>query len=62
LTQSAQPPIEDYAIVGDCRAAALISRDGTIGWLCLPDFSSPSIFGDILDRSGGGFFRISPTG
>jgi GH15 family glucan-1,4-alpha-glucosidase len=55
-----QSPIEDYSIVGDCRTAALISREGTIGWLCLPDFSSPSIFGEILDRWAGGLFLIRP--
>ena len=57
-----QAPIEDYGIVGDCRTAALISCAGSIDWLCLPDFSSPSIFAAILDPERGGLFRIRPRG
>lgn len=50
---NAWQPIAGYAIVGDCRTAALISGEGSIEWLCLPDFSSPSLFAEILDRWGG---------
>ena len=53
--------IHDYGVVGDCRALALISRYGSIDWLCWPRFDSPAIFAAILDVEKGGFWSIAPT-
>ena len=56
------PPIGEYGVIGDCRSAALISRQGSLDWLCWPWFDSPSLFGAILDTEKGGFWRIAPAG
>ena len=52
----------DYGIIGNCKSAALISRDGSIDWCCLPDFDSSSVFAKILDNEKGGYFSIEPIG
>jgi GH15 family glucan-1,4-alpha-glucosidase len=54
--------IQDYGIVGDCRSTALISRRGSVDWLCWPRFDSPAVFAALLDPEKGGCWRIAPTG
>src|SRR5260370_5827335 len=54
-------PIGDYALLSDCRSAALVSRVGSVDWLCLPRFDAPAVFARILDDDGG-HFSIRPAG
>ncbi|WP_162426698.1 glycoside hydrolase family 15 protein [Pontibacter pudoricolor] len=54
--------LSDYTLIGNARAAALVSKNGCIDWCCLPEFDSPSVFAAILDRDQGGHFSISPVG
>jgi GH15 family glucan-1,4-alpha-glucosidase len=52
--------IEDYALIGDTHTAALVSREGSIDWLCLPRFDAESCFAALLDAERGGRWRIAP--
>jgi GH15 family glucan-1,4-alpha-glucosidase len=55
-------PIEDYGLLGDLQTAALVSRDGSIDWLCLPHFDSGACFARLLGTEEHGFWRIAPGG
>jgi GH15 family glucan-1,4-alpha-glucosidase len=59
--QDAYPAIGDYALIGDCHTAALVSREASIEWCCMPRFDAGSAFGRILDRKHGGHCSITPV-
>ncbi|MBO0367427.1 MULTISPECIES: glycoside hydrolase family 15 protein [Pseudomonas] len=54
-------PIEDYALLGNCRSAALVSRDGSIDWLCLPRFDAAAVFAALLGNEENGRWRLAPS-
>jgi GH15 family glucan-1,4-alpha-glucosidase len=55
------PPIADYALIGDCHSAALVTREAAIEWCCLPRFDSGSAFAALLDRDDGGICSLTPV-
>lgn len=55
------PDIRRLGAIGDRRTAAMVAADGTIGWLCLPDFDAPPVLGALLDAERGGFWRLGPV-
>ncbi|MFD8012116.1 glycoside hydrolase family 15 protein [Streptomyces sp. NPDC058955] len=54
--------IEDYALIGDMQTAALVCRDGSVDWLCLPRFDSHAVFAGLLGTEEHGFWRVGPAG
>jgi GH15 family glucan-1,4-alpha-glucosidase len=53
--------IEDYALIGDCETAALVDKNGSIDWLCWPDFSSEACFAALLGSEENGYWKITPA-
>lgn len=60
IEESEYQPIENYGIIGDLNTIALVGLNGSIDFMCFPNFDSPSIFASLLDAEKGGSFRISP--
>lgn len=56
------PPLSAYGLLSDCHGSALVSRDGSVDWCCLPRFDARPVFARLLDWDRGGFFRIAPAG
>lgn len=52
----------EYGIIGNCRTAAIVSKEASIDWLCFPRFDSPSVFAKMLDTGKGGSCSIKPVG
>jgi GH15 family glucan-1,4-alpha-glucosidase len=61
-TDDGYRPIEDYGLIGDMHTVALVGKNGSIDWCCLPRFDAPSVFARILDAEQGGFFQIAQRG
>ncbi len=59
-TKAVSGEIGSYGLISDCHSAALVDREGSVDWLCLPRFDSPSIFGRLLDETAG-HWAIHPT-
>src|SRR5690242_20015079 len=55
------PAIERHGVIGDRRTAALVAADGTMDWLCLPDYDGDIVLGALLDARKGGFWRLGPA-
>ena len=55
------PPLDQLGVVGDRRTASVISADGTVRWLCLPNFDGMPVFGALLDAARGGSWALGPA-
>ncbi|MEX2535698.1 MAG: glycoside hydrolase family 15 protein [Trueperaceae bacterium] len=59
--EAAYKPIEAYGVIGNLRTVALVGRDGSIDWCCLPELDRPSVFAAILDHAKGGNYKVAPA-
>src|SRR5690242_4571203 len=57
-----QPRIQELALIGDCRSAALVDRAGDVVWLCWPRFDSDALFAALIDDERRGHWRLRPEG
>src|SRR5713226_8102207 len=62
MQEHGESAIGDYAVIGNCRTAALIDKRGSLDWLCVPRFDGESVFAALLDPERGGRFAIGPVG
>jgi GH15 family glucan-1,4-alpha-glucosidase len=62
MQANASHRIEDYAMIGDCKTAALVGTNGSIDWLCVPRFDSPSCFAALLGNADHGWWLVAPAG
>src|SRR6266481_8103607 len=60
-TDSPYKPIENYGVIGDLHTVALVGMDGSIDFMCFPEFDSPTIFAALLDYKKGGSFKLAPV-
>ncbi len=61
MTRQSYPPIAAHGVIGDLHTAALVARDGTVDWCCMPRFDSNSVFASLLDHAKGGGWQIAPS-
>jgi GH15 family glucan-1,4-alpha-glucosidase len=61
MSEPARRRLEDYALIGNCRTAALVSKDGSLDWLCLPRFDSGACFARLLGTDENGYWQIAPA-
>lgn len=61
MREAPYPPLADLALIGDCKTAALVARDGSIEWACVPRFDGDAVFARLLDDARGGSWLLAPV-